>query len=202
MPGFIAHAVSSAMLNKMDNETSASHTEVAAPGLKHWLLQTLPPLLMLGILPATGSGPSLVFVAGFLLLPVLISLISIIAKLIFFRKRKYFLARPVLTVAVFSLILFVAHWTYAAALRQTIDEARDIHQQCNRDGACPERPAGWRGEASRVRKSDLGPWLKYSASYHLDGDAFSIRLYQGPDLGDVIQGGVGLPFSVAPYQEK
>ena len=189
------------MLILMDKDTRALQINAGIPGLKHWLLQTVPPLLMLSVLLATASGPSLVFIAGFLILPVLISLISIIAKLIFFRKRKYHLVRPVLTIAVFILIFYIAHWTYQIALDQTIEEAKIIQQQCNRDGACPDNPAGWQGDASRIRKSDLGLWLKYTAFYYRNGDSFSIRLYQGPDLGDVLNGGVGFPFTVAPYQE-
>ncbi len=132
----------------------------------------------------------------------LISLISIIAKLIFFNKRKYHLVRPALTVAVFILIFVIAHWTYQMALDQTIDEAKKIQHHCNQYRGCPAAPAGWHSDRSRIRKTDLGIWLKYSASYHSDGESFSIRLYQGPDLGEVINGGVGVPFTVHPYQEN
>ena len=186
----------------MSSEIPVSQIVAGFPGRKHWLLQTMPPLLMLGVFLATTSGTGLVFIAGFLILPVLFSLISILAKLIFFKKRKYFLLRPALTVAVFILIFFIAHWTYATALDQTIDEAQKLQRQCKKDQTCPASPAGWQADASRITKNDLGVWLKYSASYYSNGESFSIRLYRGPDLGDVINGGVDLPFTVVPYQEK
>lgn len=156
---------------------------------------------MLGILPVTRNGTSLVFISGILLLPVLVSLISIIAKLIFFKKRKYYLLRPGLTIAIFILMIFIAKWTYQAALEQAEQAAMEIHRHCNEQQSCPAIPAGWQKNGNSVRKTDLGPWLKYIAIYHADGDRFSIRLYQGPDLGDVISGGANLPFSVLPYQE-
>jgi hypothetical protein len=67
-------------------------------GVKHWLYQIIPPLLMLGILFSTDSGTALVFLAGTLIIPTLISAISIIVKLLKFKKRKYFLVRPLLTI--------------------------------------------------------------------------------------------------------
>lgn len=111
------------------------------PGAKHWLYQLIPPLLMLAILFTTNKGPALVFLAGIFIIPVLFSLISIIAKLIYFKKKKYFLPRPVLTIAIFILILSIAHWTYSVALEQAISTANIIHEQCNQDISCPENPA-------------------------------------------------------------
>ena len=171
-------------------------------GMKHWLYQIVPPLLMLCVLFSTSSGTSLVFLAGIFIIPVLVSLISIIAKLIFFKKRKHYLVRPLLTIAIFILIFIIANWTYKIALDQTIDEARLIHQQCNDNFACPENPAGWQKDGSRIRKNDLGFWLKYSAAYYYNKDSFNIRVYQGPDLGDNIGGGVNLPFKVDRYVEN
>ena len=197
----IARVAITTMLIQMGSDMPTSKKTAVNPGWKHWLFQVVPPLLMLCLFLATSSGTSLVFMAGFLILPVLISLISIIAKLIFFKKRKYHLVRPALTVAVFILIFVIAHWTYAMALEHTVREAREIHRQCNRNQVCPASPAGWQGKDSWVRRNDLGFWLKYTASYYRDGNRFSIRLYQGPDLGDVINGGVDFPFAVARYEE-
>ena len=45
------------------------------------------------------------------------------------------------------------------------NEARIIHRQCNEILGCPENPVGWQIDGSRIRKNDLGFWLKYSASY-------------------------------------
>ncbi len=171
------------------------------PGMKHWLYQIVPPLFMLCVLFATSSGTSLVFLAGIFIIPVLVSFISIIVKLIFFKKRKYYLIRPLLTIATFILILIIANRTYKIALAQTIDEARIIHQQCNHNLICPENPVGWQNRGSRIGKSDLGFWLKYSASYYYSKESFNIRVYQGPDLGDIIKGGVNLPFKVDRYVE-
>ena len=185
----------------MDTDAAAAQTGATPPAMKHWLLQVVPPLLMFSVFLMTASGTSLVFLVGFMILPVLFSLISIIAKLIFFRKRKYYLIRPILTIAVFILIFIIANWTYKIALDQTINEARIIHQQCNENLACPENPVGWQIDGSRIRKNDLGFWLKYSASYNYNKGSFNIRVYQGPDLGDNIAGGVNLPFTVDPYIE-
>jgi len=158
-------------------------------------------LLMFGVLLTTTSGTSLVFITGFLLLPVLVSLISIIAKLIFIRKKKYYLVRPLLTLAVFVLVLWFANWMYQLALEQTVDAASAIHQQCNEDSACPESPAGWRNETSGVSKRDFGFWFKFIALYQSSQGSFSIRVYQGPDIGDTITGGVNLPIKVARYED-
>ncbi len=144
---------------------------------------------MLSILFVTRSGSSLVFLAGIFIIPVFISLISIIAKLIFFKKRKYYIVRPILTVAVFLLILITAHWTYKVAREEAIDVAKIIHQQCNKALSCPKYPAGWIVNGSRIKRNDLGYWLKYSASYYYKPECFYIRVYQGPDLGDNITGG-------------
>lgn len=171
------------------------------PGMKHWLFQVIPPLLMLGVFLTTTNGTSLVFLAGLLLLPVLVSLISIVVKLIFYKKRKYYLARPVLTIAIFVLVLVIAHWTYQVALDQTVSEARTIHRLCNDNAVCPEKPAGWRIDGAWIRKTDLGFWLKYTASYTHHKQSFNIRIYRGPDVGDNITGGVNLPFAVFPYEE-
>ena len=171
------------------------------PGIRHWLLQVVPPLLMFGVLLTTTNGTSLVFVASFLLLPVLVSLISIIAKLIFFNRKKYHLVRPLLTLGVFALILLFANWTYQIALDQTVAEARSLHQQCNQNLSCPESPAGWHKDGSSVSRKDFGSWFKYITMYRYNKGNFSIRVYQGPDIGDTITGGVDLPFKVAPYKD-
>lgn len=171
------------------------------PGRMHWLLQVIPPLLMLGILFATENGTALVFLTGLLIIPVFISIISIIGKLIFYTKRKYYLIRPCLTVAVFILILAIAQWAYNIALEQATSEARIIHEQCNEYSVCPEHPAGWTVDGSQIRKNDFGFWLKYQASYYYNEQGFDIRVYQGPDLGHNIIGGVNVPFEIIRYQE-
>jgi hypothetical protein len=185
----------------MKVETAATDKINQPPGIRHWLFQIVPPLLMFGVLLTTRNGTSLVFVASFLLLPVLVSLISIIAKLIFFNRKKYHLVRPVLTIAVFILILCIAHWTYQIALDRTVDEVSSIHQQCNEELACPESPVGWQKDGSGVSRKDFGLWFKYIALYRYNKGSFSIRVYQGPDIGDTITGGVDLPFKVAPYED-
>lgn len=156
---------------------------------------------MLAILFATDKGTALVFLAGIFILPVLISLFSIIYKLIFLKKRKHYLFRPVLTIACFLLIISIAQWTYQIALEQAINAAKIIHQQCNEDKSCPEMPIGWDINGSTRNKNDLGVWLTYSASYSYNPEKFDIRVYQGPDLGNHISGGVNLPFKVIRYRD-
>ena len=186
----------------MTIDATSTEKENDKLGTKHWLFQVVPPSLMLCVLLTTTSGTSLVFLVGLFILPVLVSLISIIAKLIFLHKRKYYLVRPLLTIAIFMLLMIIANWSYKIALDQTVNEARIIHQQCNKNLVCPENPVGWQIDGSRLRKNDLGFWLKYSASYNYDKGSFNIRVYQGPDLGDNITGGVSLPFKVVPYVES
>lgn len=185
----------------METETAAADKINQAPGIRHWLFQVVPPLLMFSVLLTTTSGTSLVFVAGFLLLPVLVSLISIIVKLIFFKKKKYYLLRPLLTIAVFILLIAIANWAYKIALVQAIDEARIIHQLCNEKMSCPDNPVGWQVDGTSIRKNDLGFWLKYIALYRYDEESFKIRVYKAPDLGNIISGGVNRPFNVGPYIE-
>jgi len=183
------------------NDVTSTCENNRALSTKHWLFQVIPPLSMLGLLMATTSGTSLVFLAGFLILPVLFSLISIVVKLIRFKKRKYHLVRPLLVIAMFILIVHIANWSYQIALEHTINEARIIHDQCNENLACPENPVGWQVDDSMIRKDDLGFWLKYTALYSYDKAGFNMRVYHGPDSGDNITGGVNLPFRVAPYVE-
>jgi hypothetical protein len=71
----------------MNIDVTSTEKENETLGLKHWLLQVIPPSLMLCVIFTTTSGTSLVFIAGFLVLPVVVSLISIIAKLIFSEKE-------------------------------------------------------------------------------------------------------------------
>lgn len=163
-------------------------------GIRFWCFQLLPPLSMLGVLFATDSSTSLVFLTGLYVLPVLFSLISICAKLFNLRKRKYYLIRPSLTIAIFVLIITIAQWSYNMALEQAIDEARLIHQLCNKELLCPENPKGW-----KEKKMKVGFWLKYVAIYYPNADSFKIHVYQGPDLGDDITGGTNSPFKVSHY---
>lgn len=186
----------------MSVEVPSSERNTRVFGAKHWLLQVIPPTLMLCVLFSTTRGTSLVFIAGFLALPVLVSLVSIVFKLIAFRRRKYFLVRPLLTVAIFVLIFFIADRTYQSALGQAIEEAREIHRQCNETGKCPEHPPGWQGNGSRVGRIDLGIWFKYVALYTANNGSFEVRLYRGPDTGDIISGGAGVPFAVAARKEN
>lgn len=182
-----------------DGPTSADNDAVR--GRNHWLYQFAPPLIMVSPLVWTSSGTSLVYLVGLLLLPVLISLVSIVVKLIRFRKKKYFLVRPLLTIVLFVLVLVIAGWTYRIARDQAIEEARIIHLQCNQESSCPKNPGGWQAQDSRIFRSDLGFWLKYTASYQYEEKGFVIRVYRGPDLGDIISGGIDLPFAVRPYLE-
>ncbi len=185
----------------MTRENTAAQETTGKPGLRHWLLQLLPPLSMLSVLAMTRSGTSLVFLTGFLLLPVLISLLSLLVKLAFFHKRKYYLARPLLTIAAFALVLVIADRTWAEARAQAADEARRIQRLCTVDRVCPERPPGWHADGSRIRKNDLGFWMHYPAAYFLDGENFRIRLYRGPDLGDILRGGPDRGVEIEPYVE-
>lgn len=181
----------------MDNEN-----EVSKPDIKHWLFQIAPPLSMLGILFGTDSGTSLVFLAGLFLVPVFISLISILAKVFRFKKRKYFMIRPALTIAFFLLILAISQWTYKLALDDATGIARIIHEECNKKKLCPEKPEGWKINGSSRSRNDLGFWFRYHASYRYKPDSFKIHIYQGPDIGDDISGGVDRPFNVSRYIEN
>jgi predicted membrane protein len=171
------------------------------PGIRHWLFQIVPPLFMLSILLFTRNGSSLVFLAGFFVLPVLISFFSIIFKLILFKKKKYFLLRPILTIITFLLILGIAQWTYNFALEQATNEVKTIHETCNKKMTCPSNPEGWKVNSTSIRRDDFGFWFKYPAIYSYDPEKLNIRVYRGPDIGEVITGGVNLPFEVKSYVE-
>ena len=169
--------------------------------MRHWFLQIAPPTTILLTLFSTQKGAALVFLVGIFVVPVLVSLISIVFKLVTFKKRKYFLLRPTLTVFFFVSAMAIAQWSYSVALGQATDAAEVLHQQCKSDLACPAEPKGWDVDGRRVSRRDLGTLYKYSASYYYDSDVFDIRVYQGPDLGHIITGGVDVPFSVEAYVE-
>lgn len=185
----------------MQNNGPATPQQFKPPGVKHWLFQLLPPLIVLGCILSTREGPNLIFLTGVLFLPALVSAISIIGKLILFNKRKYFLFRPLLTIfALFGLIT-LAHHSYQSALAQTKIAAEQIQQTCQAQQQCPEHPSGWRDEGSTTRKYEFGTWIKYPAVYYTKTDVFEIRLYQGPDLGHIIEGGITTSIVVSPYQD-
>ena len=171
-------------------------------GKRHWLLQAIPPSLILLTLFSTRSGTALVFIVGFFVIPVLVSLVSILFKLLDFRNRKFFLVRPVLTIVFFFMVIAIAQISYSTALEQATEAATILHEQCNTNGVCPAQPEGWIVNERRISRRDLGGLYKYTASYYYEPYSFSIRVYQGPDLGEVIRGGVGVPFRVDPYVEN
>ena len=171
-------------------------------GLKHWLLQVIPPLTILVPMLSTRNGPGLVFLIGIFVIPFLISLVSIIFKLVTFRKRKYFLLRPALMVVLFVAAMSVTQWSYSVALKQAEDAAMQLQRQCQTDRVCPTNPAGWNVDGKRISRRDLGAFYKYPASYYYQQEYFDIRVYQGPDLGDVITGGVDVPVKVERYVEN
>ena len=170
-------------------------------GLRHWFLQIAPPTSILLTLFSTQRGSALVFLAGIFIIPVLVSFISIVFKLIAFKRRKLFLLRPALTIFFFGVVIVIAQWSYAVALGQAADAAEFLHRQCKIDLACPTDPIGWDTDGRRISRRDLGEWHKYSASYIYNPEFFDIRVYQGPDVGDTITGGVDVPFSIDPYTE-
>ncbi len=171
-------------------------------GVKHWLYQVIPPILMLCVLFTTDKGTALVYLTGIFILPVLISALSILVKLFKLKKRKYYLVRPLLTIIIFMFILAISQWTYKIALEQATSAAQLIHDECNSKSYCPENPSGWEVDESRIIKRDLGFWLKYSALYYNNEKDFTIRVYQGPDIGETIIGGVNIPFKVERYREN
>lgn len=179
-------------------ETVENEKEI---NVKHWLFQILPPLSILCILFLTDNGTSLVFLAGIFIIPFLISIFSVIAKLIQFKKKKYFLVRPLLTIVFFFFIFVIAHWTYKVALKETISAAKIIHEECNQNLICPENPVGWNVDDSSVKRNKFGFWFKYTAIYSYQPKSFKIHIYRGPDTGVDINGGVEIPFNVTYYRE-
>jgi hypothetical protein len=95
----------------------------------------------------------------------------------------------------------MAEWTYNIALEQAISAAKIINSQCNKNLVCPKHPEGWAVDGSRISKSDFGFWLKYPASYYYNEYGFNIRVYQGPDLGDHIIGGIDASIEIVSYQD-
>ena len=123
---------------------------------RHWVFQVLPPLTILVPMLGTRNGPGLVFLIGFFVIPVLISLISILFKLIDLKNRKYFLVRPVLMIVLFFGALSLAQWSYSVALEQAEEAAELLHQQCQSDGVCPSNPEGWNVDDKTISRRDLG----------------------------------------------
>jgi hypothetical protein len=156
---------------------------------------------MLVIVLMAGNGSALVFLAGLFLIPALISLVSLIIKLVFFSTRKYYLLRPFLTVLLFVLIIFIANWSYDMALAEAVTEAGKIQAECNAGSGCPAAPAGWESGSSGIRKR-VGSWYDYLMFYTRRDTTFTIHVYQGPDMGHDIHGGVGIPLVTKTYVEQ
>lgn len=72
------------------------------------------------------------------------------------------------------------------ALEQAINDAKNIDFQCKQTLVCPKSPSGWQINGTRISKHVVGAWLKYPLSYHSDTRKFTIRVYQGPDIGTII----------------
>ncbi len=157
---------------------------------------------MTGLLFVSESGSTVAFLLGFLLLPVMISIISILIKLFRFKKKKAFLLRPVLTIIMFFFLLSMVHMTFAIAVEQASQEARLIARSCNQLLFCPETPNSWQQDGSMIRKKYTGSWLSYHASYHSRPDRFAIHLYLITDTGKVVIGGINQPIEVIPYKEN
>ena len=168
----------------------------------HWVFQLAPPTLILCTLFSTRNGSALVFLAGFFIIPVLISIVSIVLKLLAFSARKYFLLRPVLTIIFFGTVMGISAWSYEIALGQATEAAERLQQQCRSEVVCPTEPSGWNSDGRRISRRDLGTWYQYIASYVYDPNSFQIRVNRGPDIGHVITGGVDTPFSVERYLEN
>ena len=177
-----------------------TNTEEAL-GIKHWLFQIIPPLSILSFLFLVEKGAAMIYLVGLLIFPVIISVISIIAKLIRFKRRKYYLIRPLLTIIFFLLMISITNWTYKIALEETISAAKIIQEKCNNSSTCPENPPDWIVDGSRIFRNDLGFWFKYTAIYSYKPQSFDIHLSRGRDMGDDISGGVNLPLKVTHYIE-
>lgn len=168
-------------------------------GIRHWLFQAAPPMLLLMTLYGTARGSALVYAAGLFAIPALISFVSMILKLLDLRNRKHYLLRPALTIIFFCMILLIAQLSYGVALREAANAAEILHQQCISELSCPTEPIGWKKDGRRIFRQDLGTVYKYSASYLYDAEVFYVRVSQGPDLGHTITGGVDTPLSVSRY---
>ena len=184
-----------------DRSNAANSGQVYA--IRHWLFQVVPPLLMLCVLFIGNDATSLVFLIGILALPFLLSVVSLLIRLIRIKKGRYYLLRPMLTISIFLLLLYFTRWTYQIALEQIVADGKMIHRQCNEMSVCPDSPAGWRKQGSMLRKHARVLWLGYPAVYYRKKEAdFVIHLYQGSDLGHDISGGVGLALSVERHLDR
>ena len=158
--------------------------------LKHWLWQILPPMLILVVLVLTASGTNLLFAAVIFILPMLISIISLVVKLVRYKTHKHRLLRPALTILFFAILILAARSSYQTALNETVEAAKLIHGVCNQQMSCPIIPNGWQRNETSVTKK-VGWIYNYLATYHVTEDGFYIYLYWGPDTGNYIRGGVG-----------
>jgi len=99
-------------------------------------------------------------------------------------------------------MMSAAQWSYGIALAQAEIAAERLQEQCRSKAACPTEPSGWNSDGQRISRRDLGDWYKYIASYAYDPDSFTILVYRGPDVGNVITGGRNIPLSVERYIEN
>lgn len=165
-------------------------------GLKHWALQTVPPMLLLLFLYGTDRGTTLIYITGIFALPALVSCVSICFKSLDFRNRKNFLVRPALTVLFFGITILIAQLSYDVALKEATESAEVLRKQCISDHSCPQEPPGWSRDGLRSIRRDVGVGYKYTATYNHDPQDFRIWLARGTDLGHLITGGVETPLHV------
>ena len=163
------------------------------PDIKHWLAQSLPPLVLLTAF-FYGDGNLLWYWASIGSLVGIICLISILYSLIKFSEKKYFLLRPALCLFFIIILYSSAIQTYDTAFEEAQTYAEDLQNQCIINERCPRiQPEGDTGYVNM----EFGKLFSYPArftfkSIEIDGkenEIFILYIYIMNDTGAEFIGG-------------
>ena len=159
------------------------------PKIQHWVLQVLPPLILL--YPLTGNGTALWYGFGLGMLVLVISVVSILYKLIRIKKYRYFLLRPALAIIMVIILYFFANQSYESARNEATGLANEIQAECQKTQRCPVQ--GNDDNSTGRTNLMLGKWQKYHALYYLNEDytEFKLTLLMMGDIGAEYTGGAG-----------
>ena len=154
-------------------------------GALHWMYQLIPPLLVLFSMlllfffkegPMIMLGMTVVIGAG------LVSTLSVLYFLVTFKKNKFFLVRPLLSILIAVVLFPVVNYTASQAEAETQALAEKIEAECRLKNKCPQS----------ISSIKVGGFVNYPLRYkNIGKKKFSLYFYRQLGHGTWYKSGVG-----------
>ena len=154
----------------------------------HWSSQILPPLILLMFF--TTYGPGLLFVAGVIWIVGVISFISLLIKLINYKKNKRVVLRPIMAVLIAGIHFALVTYSVKIAEQETLEIAQNIEKECNLNMECPASIENWKDLKFKNGSTKVGNVIKYPVTYRTSGSKFTLHLHKSLDMGKNYSSGV------------